>query len=81
MITRTMSGLVERYSFFESLQCGFRNSRAVQLVIRKANWLMREAMKNKGTLIRVDLDLKNAVNSAGHSCIWSILEGFGVPDF
>jgi len=37
-------------------------------------------MKNDGTLIRVDLDLKNAFNSAGHSCLWTILEGFGVPD-
>jgi len=58
----------------------FRNSRAVELVIQKANWLIREAMKKDGTLIRVDLDFKNAFNSAGHSCLWTILEGFGVPD-
>jgi len=37
-------------------------------------------MKSKGTLIWVDLDFKNAFNLAGHSCIWAILEGFGVPD-
>jgi len=37
-------------------------------------------MKNDGTLIQVDLDFKNAFNSAGHSCLWTILEGFGVPD-
>ena len=37
-------------------------------------------MKNDGTLIRVDLDFKNAFNSAGHSCLWTIREGFGVPD-
>ena len=39
-------------------------------------------MKNDGTLIRVDLDFKNAFNSAGHSCLWMILpsEGFGVPE-
>jgi len=36
-------------------------------------------MKNDGTLIRVDLDFKNAFNSLGHSCLWMILEGFGVP--
>ena len=28
----------------------------------------------------MDLDFKNAFNSAGHSCISAILEGFGVPD-
>jgi len=71
---------VERYWFHESSQFGCRNSRAVQLVIQKANWLIREAMKNDGTLIRVDLDFKNAFNSAGHSCLWTILKGFGVPD-
>jgi len=37
-------------------------------------------MKNDSTLIRVDLDFKNAFNSAGHSCLWRILEGVGVPD-
>jgi len=57
-----------------------RNSIAVQLVIQKANWLIWEAMKTDGTLIRVDLDFKNAFNSAGHSCLWTILEGFRVPD-
>jgi len=71
---------VERYSVLGSSQFGFRNSKAVHLVIQNANWLMREAMKNDGTLLRVDLDFKNAFNSAGHSCLWTILEGFGVPD-
>jgi len=80
IITSRLKGLVERYSVLESSQFGFRNSRAVQLVIQKANWLVREAMKNDGTLIRVDLDFKNAFNSAGHSCLWTILEGFRVPD-
>ena len=37
-------------------------------------------MKSDSKLIRVDLDFKNAFNSAGHSCLWEILEGFGVPD-
>jgi hypothetical protein len=43
MITSRLTGLVERVSVLESSQFGFRNSRAVQLVIQKANWLMREA--------------------------------------
>ena len=51
----------------------------MQLVIQKAQWLTRQAMKCDGKLIRVDLDFKNAFNSAGHSCLWTILEGFGVP--
>jgi len=37
-------------------------------------------MKQDTKLIRVDLDFKNAFNSAGHSSLWKILEGFGVPD-
>ena len=31
-------------------------------------------------LIRIDLDFKNAFNSAGHSCLWAILRGLRVPD-
>jgi len=37
-------------------------------------------MQQDTALIRIDLDFKNAFNSAGHSCLWRILEGFGVPD-
>jgi len=37
-------------------------------------------MKDSGTLIRIDLDFKNAFNSAGHSCLWAILRGLEVPD-
>jgi len=42
VITSRLKGLVERYSVLEFSQFGFRNSRAVQLVIQKANWLIRE---------------------------------------
>jgi len=37
-------------------------------------------MKQDTKFILVDLDFKNAFNSAGHSSLWKILEGFGVPD-
>jgi hypothetical protein len=37
-------------------------------------------MAGEGKLIRVDLDYVNAFNSAGHACLWAILEKFGVPD-
>jgi len=37
-------------------------------------------MKECGTVIRIDLDFKNAFNSAGHSCLWAIFRGLGVPD-
>jgi len=37
-------------------------------------------MKESGTLIRIDLDFKNAFNSAGRSCLWAILRDLGVPD-
>jgi len=80
IITSRLRHLTEKYAVLEATQFGFRNARAVQLVIQKARWLTRQAMKSDGKLIRVDLDFKNAFNSAGHSCLWKILEGFGVPD-
>lgn len=49
--TSRLKDLVEHYSVLESSQFGFRNSSAVMLVIQKANLLIREAMKNDGTLI------------------------------
>jgi hypothetical protein len=79
IITSRLKGLVERYSVLGSSQFGFRNSRAVQLVIQKANWLIREAMKNDGTLILVDLDFKNAYLPQGH--LSSVVRSAGLNIF
>jgi len=64
----------------EGSQYGFRAHRGVQMVIQRAHWVQQQAMKESGTLIRIDLDFKNAFNSAEHSCLWAILRGLGVPD-
>jgi len=80
IITSRIRGLTEKYAVLESSQHGFRGSRSVQLVIQKKHWLLKQAMKQDTKLIRVDFDFKNAFNSAGHSSLWKILEGFGVPD-
>ena len=50
------------------------------MVVQRAHWVQQQAMKAGGTVIRIDLDFKNAFNSAGHSCLWAILRGMGVPD-
>ena len=50
------------------------------MVIQRAHWVQQQAMKESVTLIRIDLDFKNAFNSAGHSCLLAILRGLGVPD-
>jgi len=50
------------------------------MVVQRAHWVQQQAMKESGTWIRIDLDFKNAFNSAGHSCLWAILRGLGVPD-
>jgi len=49
-------------------------------VVQRAHWVQQQAKKENGTLIRIDLDSKNAFNSAGHSCLWAILRGLGVQD-
>jgi len=46
----------------------------------KGTWVQPQAMKECATVIRIDLDFTNAFNSAGHSCLWAILRGLGVPD-
>jgi len=50
------------------------------MVVQRAHWVQQQAIKECGTVIRIDLDFKNAFNSAGHSCLWAILRGLGVPD-
>ena len=72
--------LTENYAVMEGSQYGFRTHRGVQMVVQRAHWVQQQAMKESGTLIRIDLDFKNAFNSAGHSCLWAILRGLGVPD-
>ena len=37
-------------------------------------------MKQDTKLNRVELDFKNAFKSAGHSSLWKILQGLGLPD-
>jgi len=50
------------------------------MVVQRAHCVQQQAMKECGTVIRIDLDFKNAFNSAGHSCLWAILRGLGVPN-
>jgi len=75
IITSRIRRLTEKYAVLESSQHGFRGSRSVQLVIQKERWLLKQAMQQDTALIRIDLDFKNAFNSAGHSCLWRILTG------
>ena len=68
IVTSRIRGLTEKYVVLESSQHGFRGPRSVQLVIQKERWpLLKQAMKQDTKLIRVELNFKNAFNSAGHS--------------
>jgi len=80
IITSRLRRLSEKYAVMEGSQYGFRAHHGVQIVVQRAHWVQQQAMKESGTLIRIDLDFKNAFNSAGHSCLWLILRGLGVPD-
>ena len=80
IITSRLRQLSENYAVVEGSQYGFRAHRGVQMVVQRAHWIQQQAMKESGSLIRIDLDFKNAFNSAGHSCLWAILRGLSVPD-
>ena len=80
IITSRLRRLSEKYAVMEGSQYGFRAHHGVQIVVQRAHWVQQQAMKESGTLIRIDIDFKNAFNSAGHSCLWSFLRGLGVPD-
>ena len=74
-----LQSMAEKHLVFESSQFGFRWHRGVANSAQKQQWLLKAA-KQGNTIIRIDLDYTNAFNAAGHSCLWSILEKFGVPD-
>jgi len=80
IITSRLRQLTEYYAAMEGSQYGFRTHRGVQMVFQRAHWVQQQAMKESGTLIRIDLDFENAFNSAGHSWLWAFLRGLGVPD-
>jgi len=67
IITSRLRRLLENYAVMEGSLYGFRTHRGVQIVVQKAHWVQQQAMKESGTLIRIDLDFKNAFTSAGHS--------------
>jgi len=76
IITSRLRQLSENYAVMEGSQC----HRGVQMVVQRALWVQQQAMNESGTLIRIDLDFKNAFNSAGHSYLWVILRCLGVSD-
>jgi len=78
--TSRLRQLTEYYAVIEGSRYGFRTHRGVQMVVERAHRVQQQAMKECGTVIRIDLDFKNAFNSEGHSCLWAILRGLGVPD-
>jgi len=80
IITSRLRQPSANYAVMEGSQYGFRAHRGLQMVVQRAHWVQQQAMKESGTLIRIDLDFKNAFNSARHSCLWAILRGLGVPD-
>ena len=75
-----LQALAEKHRLLESSQFGFRWLTGVSNSVQKQNWLLKLASTGDGTLIRIDLDYRNAFNSAGHACLWAVLEKFGVPD-
>jgi len=80
IMTSRLRQLSEKYAVMEGSQYGFRAHSEVHMVVQRAHWVHQQAIKESGTLIRIDLHFKNAFNSAGHSCLWTILRGLGVPD-
>ena len=80
ILAERIQSLAEKHRLLESSQFGFRWLRGVPSSAQKQNLLFKLASASDGTLIRIDLDMTNAFNAAGHACLWAILEHFGVPD-
>ena len=68
IITGRLRHLTEKYAVLEASQFGFRNARAVQLVIQKAKWLTRQAIKADFLSLALPLSLA----SLSLSCSFSL---------
>jgi len=55
IITSRLRQLSGNYAVMEGSQYGFRAHRGVQMVVQRAHWVQQQAMKESGTLIRIDL--------------------------
>ena len=58
IITSRLRQLTENYAVMKCSQYGFRTHRGVQTVVQRAHWAQQQAMKESGTLIRINLDFK-----------------------
>ena len=41
---------------------------------------MQEAQKQKRTVVRVDVDFRNAFNAMSQAALWAVMEELNIPD-
>jgi hypothetical protein len=61
-------------------QDGGRARRGVDLNQLKLNWITSEAQRLKQTIIRIDIDFKNAFNSMSQDALWAVMRAYNIPD-
>jgi hypothetical protein len=74
----TIRGLVGSYNVLETGQGGYREDRGGDLNMHKIDYL--PCQEREQHLLRSDIDFANVFNSVSHGALWSVLEGFRVPD-
>jgi hypothetical protein len=61
-------------------QDGGRAGRGVDLNQLKLDWITSEAKRLKQSIIRIDIDFKNAFNSMSQSALWAVMRAYNIPD-
>ena len=72
--------IVERANILEPGQAGGRRGRGTDLNLCKLVWIMQEAQKQERTVVRVDVDFRNAFNAMSQAALWAVMEELNIPD-
>jgi hypothetical protein len=80
VLNARLRDIVERANILEPGQAGGRRGRGTDLNLCKLVRIMQEAQKQKRTVVRVDVDFRNAFNAMSQAALWAVMEELNIPD-
>jgi len=73
VLNARLRDIVERADILEPGQAGGRKGRGTDLNLCKLVWTMQEAQKQARTVVRVDVDFRDAFNAMSQAALWAVM--------
>ncbi len=80
IILERLTRLTEGSNVLEWIQGGYREVRGGDLNMHKIDYLAHQDREQHRVLLWADIDFANTFNRVSHGKLWTVLEGFRVPD-